>query len=123
MKPSDFGLPQTREAYVIYRRQQRANAVGFFCFALLMILITLLFTSCTALVDVERPSGSRYSAAVLIGTDASEVSREGSWKATGVNNSDAASIVKKAVVTRGVLNLATPAVGAAGNALENISKP
>ena len=125
MKPSDLGLsqaPGTREAYVLHVQQQRATAKAFLC----LIVIALLLTSCMALVDVERPGGVRYSAAVAVGTDAAEISRPGSWKATGVNNSTAAGALKSGVITREGLRLAAPAVsrlgGSIGKTLENVSQ-
>lgn len=76
------------------------------------LLLLPVCCSCTALVDVEHAAGSRYSAAVLIGSDATSVSRYGSWVATGINNSNTSGVVQRAVVTRGIFNLAKPAVTA-----------
>jgi hypothetical protein len=59
----------------------------------------------------------------LLGTDAAEVSREGSWKMTGVNNSNAAGLAKSAAITRTALKVLTPAVTkTAGQAIDAISQ-
>lgn len=82
-------------------------------------LLSTFCCSCTALLDVAHATGSRYSAALLVGTDAATLSHPHSWTATGVNNSNATNVAKKAVVTRAILDLATPAVNSAAAAISN----
>jgi len=103
------------------RSPDRCGKLLAFCFLLstFCFLLSAVCCSCTALIDVARASGTRYSAALLVGTDAATLSHPHSWTATGVNNSNATNVAKKAVVTRAILNLATPAVNSAAAAISN----
>jgi hypothetical protein len=93
-------------AHVADPRKVKTQRFGIIA---LSALILLTVPSCTFLADIERPSGSRYSFAGLLGTDATEVSRPGSWKATGVNNSTAAGTAKSAAISTTALKVLTPA--------------
>jgi hypothetical protein len=131
MTPSDFGLPDTskREAYVLHVQQQRAYSVSFFCLALLMVILTLLLTSCAGMAErvVTRTDGtsSTTRVAVIAGTDADEFSPPG-WKITGVKQAATAEKITKGVVTRAVIGALAPAAsnltGSVGAALENVSR-
>ena len=94
---------------------------------LALLILAALITSCSAFVDVEQPSGARVSAAILIGTDATEVSRPGSWKATGINNSNSVGTVKKGVVATQAIDAVAPGftdlTGSLGSSIESLAKP